>query len=84
MIVSKFGGTSVQNSDAIKQVFSIVASRKEKTFLDAGAYGFSMASNYNGRPLPAEVLVDGITAIEIRRRQTFEDYISLINYRKLV
>ena len=53
-------------------------------FLDAGAYGFAMASNYNGRPLPAEVLVDGNAAIEIRRRQTFEDYISLINYRKLV
>ena len=28
-------------------------------FLDAGAYGFAMASTYNARPLPAEVLVDG-------------------------
>ena len=28
-------------------------------FLDAGAYGFAMASEYNARPLPAEVLVDG-------------------------
>jgi len=37
MIVSKFGGTSVQNSDAIKQVFSIVASRKEKTFIVVSA-----------------------------------------------
>src|ERR1019366_3733104 len=42
-------------------------------FLDAGAYGFSMASTYNARPLPAEVLVDGDTATLIRRRGTFED-----------
>lgn len=42
-------------------------------FLDAGAYGFAMASTYNARPLPAEVLVDGDTATLIRRRGTFED-----------
>ena len=42
-------------------------------FLDAGAYGFSMASTYNARPLPAEVLVDGDTATLIRRRGTFDD-----------
>jgi diaminopimelate decarboxylase len=42
-------------------------------FLDAGAYGFSMASAYNARPLPAEVLVDGDTATLIRRRGTFDD-----------
>jgi len=42
-------------------------------FLDAGAYGFSMASTYNARPLPAEVLVDGDTVALIRRRGTFED-----------
>ncbi len=41
--------------------------------LDAGAYGFSMASEYNARPLPAEVLVDGDAATVIRRRGTFED-----------
>lgn len=42
----------------------------------AGAYGFSMASNYNSRPLPAEVLVDGGTARVIRKRQTLYDLIS--------
>jgi diaminopimelate decarboxylase len=36
--------------------------------LDAGAYGFSMSSEYNARPLPAEVLVDGDAARVIRRR----------------
>lgn len=42
-------------------------------FLDAGAYGFAMASEYNARPLPAEVLVDGDAVRVIRRRGTWED-----------
>jgi diaminopimelate decarboxylase len=45
--------------------------------LDAGAYGSAMASNYNRRPLPAEVMVDGGRARLIRRRQTIDDQISL-------
>jgi len=40
---------------------------------NAGAYGFSMANNYNGMPLPAEVLVDGETVKLIRRRQSIEE-----------
>lgn len=41
----------------------------------AGAYGFSMSSNYNGRPRPAEVLVDGPDVRLIRRRENYEDLI---------
>jgi diaminopimelate decarboxylase len=41
--------------------------------LDAGAYGMSLASNYNTRPRPAEVLVDGKAAKVIRRRETIAD-----------
>jgi len=41
-----------------------------------GAYGFSMASQYNQRPRPAEVLVDGHTAQLARRRETFEDLVA--------
>jgi diaminopimelate decarboxylase len=41
--------------------------------LDTGAYGFVMASNYNRRRFPAEVLVDGGAWRVIRRRQTFDD-----------
>jgi len=41
--------------------------------MSAGAYGFVMASNYNSRPLPAEVLVQGNDFSLIRRRQTMED-----------
>jgi diaminopimelate decarboxylase len=40
---------------------------------DAGAYGASMASNYNSQPFAAEVLVDGETARVIRTRQMLED-----------
>jgi diaminopimelate decarboxylase len=40
---------------------------------DAGAYGFSMASHYNARLLPPEVLVDGGEVTLIRERQAFDD-----------
>ncbi|MBW2278025.1 MAG: diaminopimelate decarboxylase [Deltaproteobacteria bacterium] len=43
--------------------------------MSAGAYGFSMASTYNSRPLAAEVLVDGDRAQLIRERGTYEDLI---------
>jgi diaminopimelate decarboxylase len=42
-------------------------------FHDAGAYGASMASNYNARPLAAEVLIDGESVTLIRRRQPSGD-----------
>jgi diaminopimelate decarboxylase len=45
--------------------------------LDAGAYGAVMASNYNRRTMPAEVLVDGSRWSEIRRRQTIDDLLAL-------
>lgn len=41
----------------------------------AGAYGFVQASNYNSRPRPAEILVDGAEWRVIRRRETFEDLV---------
>ena len=43
----------------------------------AGAYGFSMASNYNARTRPPEVLVDGQNFSIIRKRETYEDLIAL-------
>ncbi|CAN5247296.1 diaminopimelate decarboxylase [soil metagenome] len=45
--------------------------------MDAGAYGMSMASNYNTRPRAAEVIVDGATAFVVRRRETIADLIGL-------
>jgi len=41
----------------------------------AGAYGMAMSSNYNNRPRPAEVLVDGSKATLIRRRETYQDLV---------
>jgi diaminopimelate decarboxylase len=43
--------------------------------MSAGAYGFVMASNYNSRPLPAEILVEGTDATVVRKRQTLDDLI---------
>jgi diaminopimelate decarboxylase len=50
-------------------------------FLDAGAYGFSMASQYNGQPRPAEVLVSGDRA-EVTRRA--EDASSLLAGQRIL
>jgi diaminopimelate decarboxylase len=44
---------------------------------NAGSYGYSMASIYNAHMLPAEVLIENNTARMIRRRQKFEDLLSL-------
>jgi diaminopimelate decarboxylase len=41
----------------------------------AGAYGFSMASTYNSRPRPAEVMVEGETSRLARRRETYDDLV---------
>jgi diaminopimelate decarboxylase len=41
--------------------------------LSAGAYGFVMASNYNTRPKPAEIMVDGKNAYVIRARENIAD-----------
>jgi diaminopimelate decarboxylase len=43
--------------------------------MSAGAYGFAMASNYNARPMPAEVLVCDGQAHLVRERQTFNDLV---------
>lgn len=43
----------------------------------AGAYGFTMSSNYNSRPRAAEILVDGDVAVVARKRETYEDLIAL-------
>ena len=45
-------------------------------FLDAGAYGMTMASNYNGQPRPAEIVVAGGVARVARRRETWEEQLA--------
>ena len=45
--------------------------------MSAGAYGFSLSSNYNSRPRVAEVLVTGDAYQVIRRRESYEDLVRL-------
>jgi diaminopimelate decarboxylase len=44
--------------------------------MSAGAYGFTMASNYNSHPKPPEVLVDGDQYYVVRKRESLEDLIA--------
>jgi diaminopimelate decarboxylase len=44
--------------------------------LDTGAYGMSLASNYNSRPRAAEVLVDSGRAKLVRRRETLKEMLA--------
>ncbi|HEV2719998.1 MAG TPA: diaminopimelate decarboxylase [Thermoanaerobaculia bacterium] len=60
------GNVAPRRMDAT-QVGDVIA------FRDAGAYGFSMASGYNARLLPAEVMVDGGDVRVVRERQGLED-----------
>ena len=52
-----------------------LAAGERIALLSAGAYGFVMASNYNTRRLPAEVLVDGDQADLVRERQSWDDLV---------
>lgn len=45
-------------------------------FLNVGAYGYTMSSNYNSRPRPAEVLVHEGRAHMVRRRETIDDQLA--------
>ena len=44
--------------------------------MSAGAYGFTMASNYNSHPKPPEVLVDGDRYYIVRKRESMDDLIN--------
>lgn len=72
-------GPVCESSDAFGQErrFAALEVGDLLAILDAGAYGSAMASNYNRRPLPPEVLVDGGLARLTRRRQTLNDQLAL-------
>lgn len=71
-------GQICENSDIIAKNLPAPEIQEDDILVirDAGAYGFSMSSNYNGRPRPAEVLVNQQGAQLIRRKENFEDFIS--------
>jgi diaminopimelate decarboxylase len=60
----------------------VVSSGDVLAILDAGAYGMALASNYNTRSRPAEVLVDGKSVRVIRRRETVADQLRFETFRK--
>lgn len=71
-------GPICESGDFLAQNREIAPVKAGETIavMSAGAYGFVMASNYNARPLPAEILVDGDRSHVVRKRQTLEDVIA--------
>jgi diaminopimelate decarboxylase len=61
---------------ALDRLMEIPKSGELLAIHTVGAYGFSMSSQYNQRPRPAEVMVDGSTATLVRRRETFDDLVA--------
>ncbi len=43
---------------------------------DAGAYGYTMASEYNGRPLPTEVFLRGGEVVAVHVPRTVDDWVA--------
>ena len=68
-------GQICENSDIFaKNIFLPAVEEGDIIIMrDAGAYGYAMSSNYNNRPRPAEVLIDGKNSQIIRRRENYED-----------
>jgi diaminopimelate decarboxylase len=71
-------GPVCESTDFLAKERMLPSSLKEGDFLavmGAGAYGFSMSSNYNSRLRPAEVMVKGNHYYIIRKRETYPDLV---------
>ena len=77
-IVADIVGPVCESTDTFGVERTIAQPKVDDVFavLDAGAYGVVMSSNYNRRPMPAEVLVDEGQFRVIRRRQTVDDMLA--------
>lgn len=62
---------------ALDRTFTDVGQGDLLAICDVGAYGYAMASNYNSRLRPAEVLVDGDAFAVVTRRETLDDLMQL-------
>lgn len=76
-IVADIVGPICESSDFLARDREIPMVRRGEylAVMSAGAYGFSMSSNYNSRPRAAEVLVKGKEYALIRKRETYRDLI---------
>ena len=76
-----FTGSICENTDRLarERPFPEVAEGDLVAIMDAGAYGYAMANQYNTRPRPAEVLLLDGKAKLIRQRETIEDIFKLCN-----
>jgi diaminopimelate decarboxylase len=72
-------GPICESSDFLAQDRALPALKPGELLavFSAGAYGFTMSSQYNSRPRAAEVMVDGDQTALIRRRETYDDLIAL-------
>ncbi|MEE8336395.1 MAG: diaminopimelate decarboxylase, partial [Candidatus Neomarinimicrobiota bacterium] len=70
-----FTGPICENTDrlAVNRAFPQVYEGDLIALMDAGAYGYAMSHNFNGRPRPAEVLVENSTHSLLRNRETIQD-----------
>ncbi|MEQ8558052.1 MAG: diaminopimelate decarboxylase [Henriciella sp.] len=62
---------------AAERNLPVIQSGDRLAFMSAGAYGAVLSSQYNARPLAAEVLVDGDRYAIVRRRPTFDEMVAL-------
>jgi diaminopimelate decarboxylase len=73
-----FVGPVCENADFLAHGRTIrLTAGTRVAFMQAGAYGSAMGSNYNSRPRPPEVLVDGARVSEIRRAERIADLMAL-------
>jgi diaminopimelate decarboxylase len=74
-VQSDIAGPVCESGDFLARdaMLPAVAQGENLCVFDAGAYGMSLASNYNTRPRAAEVLVEGTRARLIRRRETIKE-----------
>ena len=74
-LIADITGRICENTDrlAVDRAFPTVAEGDLVAIMDTGAYGFSMAHQFNTRPRPAEILLEGSKASLIRKRETIED-----------
>ena len=80
MEVVNVSGPICETGDLIakKRLLPKVKTGDLLAILDAGAYGYAMASSYNSRPRPAEVMITGEgKVVQIRRRETIDDLFKL-------